>query len=199
VNGVVLMIVAGVVLIASNLQQKTQVILMPDINGQVGQAEVISDGGSQVLSEAGQMTLVKGRSATPSEVRVLNQKTVESMFSAALAVEPLPPEKFLLYFLPDSDQLTQESLELIPQVIASIDERKSSDVGIYGHTDRLGSEAYNLTLSIQRTLAVQAILANQGVRPDDMETASHGEGNPLIDTPDGVAEPRNRRVEVIVR
>lgn len=198
-NGVVLMIVAGVVLIASNLQQKTQVILMPDINGQVGQAEVISDGGSQVLSEAGQMTLVKGRSATPSEVRVLNQKTVESMFSAALAVEPLPPEKFLLYFLPDSDQLTQESLELIPQVIASIDERKSSDVGIYGHTDRLGSEAYNLTLSIQRTLAVQAILANQGVRPDDMETASHGEGNPLIDTPDGVAEPRNRRVEVIVR
>ena len=121
------------------------------------------------------------------------------MFSAALAVEPLPPEKFLLYFLPDSVQLTRESIELVPQVIASIEERKSSDIGIYGHTDRVGSETYNLTLSMQRALEIQSILASQGVRPDHMETASHGEGNPLIKTPDGVSEPSNRRVEVIVR
>ena len=198
-NGVVLLIVAGVVLIASNFQQKTQVILMPDSDGHVGQVEVISDGGSQVLSAAGQMTVVKGRSASPTAVSVVDQKKVASMFSAALAVEPHPPVKFLLYFLPDSDQLTEESLELMPQVIAAIDERKSSDVGIYGHTDRLGSDTYNQTLSMQRALAVQAILVNQGVRPDDTETASHGEGNPLIATPDGVAEPRNRRVEVIIR
>ncbi len=38
-----------------------------------------------------------------------------------------------------------------------------------------------------------------GVDPKGIRTTSHGEGNPLIPTKDNVAEPRNRRVEVIVR
>ena len=96
-------------------------------------------------------------------------------------------------------ELTPESLQMIPQVINTVSERDSLDIGIYGHTDRVGSETYKQTLSMQRAFAVQAILVDEGVSYDDTETASHGEGNPLIDTPDGVAEPRNRRVEIIVR
>ena len=198
-NNFVVIAVACVILFIAGCGHKTQVILMPDSDGHVGQIEVVTDGGSRLLSEAGQMTVVSDRSRPPSEISVLDQTTVENMFSEALAVEPLPPEKFILYFLPGSDKLTPGSLKLIPQVISSIRERKSLDISIYGHADRVGSEAYNLTLSVQRTLAVQAVLANEGVNPDNMETASHGEGNPLINTSDGVAESRNRRVEVIVR
>lgn len=198
-NNFVVFAVAIVIFCVAGCGHKTQVILMPDADGHVGQVEVATDGGSQFLSEAGQMTVVSDRSKSPSEISVLDQTTVENMFSEALAVEPLPPEKFILYFLPDSDKLTLDSLNLIPKVITSIRERKSLDISIYGHADRVGSAAYNLTLSVQRALAVQAVLVNEGIKPDNMETASHGEGNPLINTLDGVAEPRNRRVEVIVR
>ena len=43
------------------------------------------------------------------------------------------------------------------------------------------------------------ILIGLGVGPDIIRIFSHGEGNPLIPTPDDVPEPRNRRVEVLVR
>jgi len=39
----------------------------------------------------------------------------------------------------------------------------------------------------------------KGVSPDHIEINYHGEANPLVKTEEGVAEPRNRRVEVTVR
>jgi outer membrane protein OmpA-like peptidoglycan-associated protein len=39
----------------------------------------------------------------------------------------------------------------------------------------------------------------RGVDGKIIEVANHGKGNPLIPTPDGVAEPRNRRVEINIR
>jgi outer membrane protein OmpA-like peptidoglycan-associated protein len=52
---------------------------------------------------------------------------------------------------------------------------------------------------MKRARAVKTLLEEEGVDFERLETDSHGEGNPLIETADNVAEPRNRRVEVIVR
>jgi outer membrane protein OmpA-like peptidoglycan-associated protein len=46
---------------------------------------------------------------------------------------------------------------------------------------------------------VAEFLVSRGVDPIILEITSHGEGNPLIKTPDGTAEPKNRRVEIVVR
>jgi outer membrane protein OmpA-like peptidoglycan-associated protein len=46
---------------------------------------------------------------------------------------------------------------------------------------------------------IQVLLIRAGIDPNVLHTAFHGEGNPFIQTPDNVAEPRNRRVEVIIR
>ncbi len=186
-------------ILAAGPGEKTKVILMPDADGHVGQVEVITDGGKQLLTEAGQMTVVKDSAKPPSAVALVEENEINAIFSSALNMEPLLPEKFLLYFLPDSNELTPDSIAILPKVIASINQRDSSYISIFGHSDRVGSEEYNHQLAKKRTLAVRQLLEDRGVVNKKMETVSHGEGNPLIKTADGVAEPRNRRVEVIVR
>ncbi len=178
---------------------KTQVILMPDSDGHVGQAEVITEGGRQLLTESGQMTTVKDSSKPPSDVAMVDQAEIAESFSEVLAIEPVLPEKFLLYFLPGSNELTKASIELLPKVIDTIKERESSYISIFGHSDRVGSEESNIKLSTKRAIAVRQLLEELGASVANIETASHGEGNPLVKTADGVAEPRNRRVEVVVR
>ena len=192
-------VAAVVALVLAGPHDKTQVILMPDADGHVGQAEVITEGGRQLLTESGQMTIVRDGSKPPSEVAMIDQEEIAGAFSEVLAVEPVLPEKFLLYFLPGSNALTKDSIALLPKVVDAIQERQSSYISIFGHSDRVGSEEYNIKLSTNRAIAVRQLLEELGVSITNIETASHGEGNPVIKTADGVAEPRNRRVEVVVR
>ena len=178
---------------------KTTIVLMADPDGHVGQVVVSTEGGSQTLSEAGQTTQVTSAEKAPTAVKTLSDDQVARMFVEALAVEPLTPKKFTLYFKPGGIELTPDSVALLPEVVAEIVRRKSADIGVHGHSDRVGAKAYNDQLSLQRAQAVRELLVEQRIDSDLIETASHGEGNPVVPTADNVAEPRNRRVEVVVR
>ncbi len=68
-----------------------------------------------------------------------------------------------------------------------------------GHADRSGSDAYNLRLSQRRADAVAAELVRQGVNRNDIGIQAFGESRPLVPTADGVREPQNRRVEIVLR
>jgi outer membrane protein OmpA-like peptidoglycan-associated protein len=72
-------------------------------------------------------------------------------------------------------------------------------VRIVGHTDSTGSDAVNNPLSLDRAQAVRDYIAARGVAPSRVETAGHGEREPVAsnDTEDGRA--RNRRVEIFLR
>jgi outer membrane protein OmpA-like peptidoglycan-associated protein len=196
---VIWLVAVAIAVIASGPGEKTQVVLLPDIDGHVGQVEVSTLGGKQLLTEAGQMTVVTDGSKPPSAVTTVDERDISAVFSGALDVEPVLPEKFLLYFKPSSSELTSVSMALLPQIAAAIEKRNATYVSIFGHSDRVGSAEYNIQLSTKRAMAVKGLLSDQGVVVENMEIASHGEGNPLIKTPDGVAEPQNRRVEVVVR
>jgi len=96
-------------------------------------------------------------------------------------------------------QVTPESARLIDSILSATEKRNSSDISVVGHADTAGDEDYNLKISQRRALAVGSLLVEQGVQRDFIRTTSHGEGNPLIKTEDNVSEPRNCRVEVVVR
>jgi outer membrane protein OmpA-like peptidoglycan-associated protein len=72
-------------------------------------------------------------------------------------------------------------------------------VRIVGHTDSTGSEAINNPLSLDRAQSVRDYLATRGIAPSRVETAGHGEREPVAsnDTEEGRA--RNRRVEIFLR
>lgn len=177
----------------------TNVVLIADPDGNVGQVTVTTPAGEQTLSEARQSTTVVTSSKAPEPVLVLDQTEIDDTYGRVLMSLPEPVETFVLYFEAGTSNLTPESSPVPEQVIASITRRHSTDVRVYGHSDRVGAPDLNQRLSMTRAEAMRAILVNMGVSEKIIRTSSHGEGNPLVPTADEVPEPRNRRVEVLVR
>ena len=124
---------------------------------------------------------------------------VEAQFGAALAAQPSRPESFTLYFVEGSDQFTDESKQVLAGVLAEIAKHEVPDIVVVGHTDSVGSNATNDVLALRRAETVRAMLIGQGLAPASIVAVGRGKRELLVPTADGVAEPRNRRVEIVVR
>jgi OOP family OmpA-OmpF porin len=70
-------------------------------------------------------------------------------------------------------------------------------ITVLGHADSVGSERYNLGLSLRRADVVSRALIVAGIAPEQLGIAAAGETKPRISTNNGIAEPQNRRVEVL--
>ena len=68
-----------------------------------------------------------------------------------------------------------------------------------GHADTSGTQRYNQDLSRRRAQAVASELVRLGVPREAITVQAFGESRPLVPTGDGVREPQNRRVEIVLR
>lgn len=187
----VILIVLSLLVLAGCGQK---IVLLPDLDGEVGEVVVTARTGEiVVLDQANQA--VTGA----DQVSVLTDAQIQSTFGEALAAQPIPTARYILYFLRDSDTLTEKSVKLFPDIMRSYAIRHSTDVSVIGHSDMVGDKDYNYRLSVRRAEKVKQMLIDNGMDTAAIETISHGEENPLVPTPDGKAEPRNRRVEVRIR
>lgn len=178
---------------------RQSIVLVPDPAGHVGAAEVHTAVGTQVLQKSGDMTRTQGASAAPSAPTTAEAAFLDSTFGEALAVEPPPAQTFTLLFENGSAVLRADSLGQLDEIATASHRRMAVRVSISGHTDAVGSDKLNDALARARAEEIKQQLLQRRVDPALISTSSHGKGNPLIPTPDGVAEPRNRRVVVIVR
>ncbi len=123
---------------------------------------------------------------------------VPETMSATVAVAPPAPQSFTAFFAFDSDALDAPATEAIAAAARAAASGAKVRVVVHGHADRAGAKPYNMALSRQRALAVSRALAEHGVAPDRITIGAYGETRPRVATPDGIREPRNRRVEVTV-
>ena len=186
-------------LLITACSSKIVVVLVPDPDGSVGRITVSNQAGRVEIFTSNQAATIKDRDTAPSPPVNMEQKEIDSLFSEALAIQPIPPIHFMLYFERNSIQLKSESTKVLSSIILSIRRRDSAHISVAGHTDTLGEKAYNLDLSKRRALAVRDLLIRRGVKKGHIETTFHGEENLLIKTKDNVASPKNRRAEVVVR
>lgn len=176
---------------------RATVVLLPAPEGQANAVVVTPKGGDPLTLDKTGMAVDVSTLTTSSYA--LSETGIQQRFSNTLTALPEPPERFLLYFHSGTTKLRDDSRPLLPKVLQAIKDRQSTDVSVVGHADREGNRKWNFTLSRMRAQAISAQLRQMGVGKELMEITSHGEENPLVPTPDGVSEPRNRRVEVIVR
>jgi outer membrane protein OmpA-like peptidoglycan-associated protein len=174
-------------------------ILLPEPDGGVGQITITNSSGTQVLNQSRQGSTVLGTAGAPSRPFVVEDAQVQQTFGRTLNALPPEPVHFVLYCKDDSDDLTAESLALLPQFFRTVRDRSPADISIVGHTDTRGERDYNYKLGLRRANKVADLLATQGVDKNALDITSHGENDLLVPTRDQVAEPRNRRVEIIVR
>jgi outer membrane protein OmpA-like peptidoglycan-associated protein len=174
-------------------------VLLPEPDGSTGQITISTPSGQQVLTQSRQASTVAATGGAPGSPVVLEDTQIQQVFGNALAALPPEPVHFILYFKGDSDELTPESLALLPQFFRTVRDRSPVDVSIVGHTDTRGERTYNFQLGLRRANRVADLLAAQGVDRNTLDIDSHGKDDLLIRTGDQVSEPRNRRVEIIVR
>jgi len=186
-------------LLLSGCAQKTTVVLLPDPNGKVGHVTVSNDAGTMDITREREATTVEGRESLPTSPTILSKQVIDAYFSPVLAALPMQPVHFILYFKSESTELTSESAKTLPEILSCIQSRSSQDISVIGHSDTAGDRQYNLQLSRGRASAVSRILIAKGVDSTSIRSTSHGEMNPLVKTADNTHEPRNRRVEVVVR
>lgn len=105
---------------------------------------------------------------------------------------------FMVFFDWDKSDLSPAALDTIQRAAAAYRTKGGAQIKASGHTDRSGSEAYNMGLSLRRANAVKDALVRAGVRGTDISVVGLGESQPLVRTADGVREAQNRRVEIVI-
>jgi outer membrane protein OmpA-like peptidoglycan-associated protein len=174
------------------------VVLLPDADGKTGRARVVNEFGATDLTNPRQAASVTAE-RRPGPAMTMSEAELNRVFSGALAALPEPPKYFTLYFQFDTDQLTEQSRALLPQILRTVKERSMPEVTVVGHTDTTGTPRANIELGMKRAATVRNILIKAGLDASLVEVTSHGETDLLMRTPDGTPELHNRRVEISVR
>ena len=112
---------------------------------------------------------------------------------------PAMPKTFIVFFDWDKSNLTDEATGIVAAAAAYAKKHGAAIIEATGHADRSGSATYNMGLSARRADSVRAKLVELGIPTTEISVAAKGETDPLVPTEDGVREPQNRRVEIILK
>ncbi|MDP1966213.1 MAG: OmpA family protein [Reyranella sp.] len=118
--------------------------------------------------------------------------------AAAPPPPPPAPPSYMVFFDWDRSNLSAQALNTIQQAATAYKTRGGARITATGHTDTSGPEAYNMALSLRRANSVKDALVKEGVPATAITTVGRGEAGLLVQTGDGVREPQNRRVEIVV-
>lgn len=98
----------------------------------------------------------------------------------------------------DSDRLTEEAKSILDQVAETLKAYQDISVEIAGHTDAIGTDAYNLGLSERRAISVKNYLTTRGIEAQRMTPNGYGESQPIDTNDTEEGREKNRRVELRV-
>lgn len=98
----------------------------------------------------------------------------------------------------DKAVVKPEGRKRLDELVASIASVNVDAIIAVGHTDSIGSDAYNLKLSMRRAEAVKAYLVSRGIAPDRVSIDGKGERQPVADNRTREGRAKNRRVEIEV-
>ncbi len=152
--------------------------------------------------------------STRAKVRIgsnddLNHSILVGLRYAFNAAPPPPPpapipqqataRTYLVFFDWDRADLTDRARQIIAEAAQATQRVQTTRIEVNGYTDKSGTARYNAGLSVRRAQNVAAELVRQGVPRQAITVQGFGESNPLVPTADGVREPQNRRVQIILR
>jgi outer membrane protein OmpA-like peptidoglycan-associated protein len=129
---------------------------------------------------------------------------IQFKFGAPEVAPPPPPPavappSFMVFFDWDRSNLSAQALNTIKQAAGAYKTKGNARITATGHTDTSGPEAYNMALSLRRANTVKDALVREGVPATAIAVIGRGEAGLLVKTADGVREPQNRRVEIVIQ
>jgi outer membrane protein OmpA-like peptidoglycan-associated protein len=101
-------------------------------------------------------------------------------------------------FETNKSTLRSEHFLTLNSIVEYLHLHSERSVRISGHTDNIGKEANNLTLSRQRADVVAEYLINKGINIKRVETAGLGSAKPIAENTTDQGRKKNRRVELLI-
>ena len=175
----------------------TKVTLLPQADATKSSVLVTSGKSVQLLISAYQQAI--GQEDKALTLSLTNATEVQKAYPQLFAVLPAPAMKYTLNFLPGGTTLTADSQAQLPAILSDASKRPGSDIVVTGHTDSTGALLANDALSLQRAKVVVQLLIDSGAAASRIEAVGRGKRELLVPTADDVDEPKNRRVEIVVR
>ena len=124
--------------------------------------------------------------------------TAQAAYVPPPAVAPMAaPKSYLVFFDFNKSDLTPQAVSIVNQAAANAGPAKVTQLTVTGHTDTVGSDAYNMRLSRRRAESVAAQLEKDGIPSSEIQIVAKGKRDLLVPTADGVKEPQNRRVQIV--
>lgn len=120
--------------------------------------------------------------------------------AAAPVVEPVPVATLMLEgvnFDFDKAVIRPQDYAILDQNIVALKEWGDVDVEVAGHTCNIGTDEYNLGLSLRRAEAVRNYLVSKGVSADRLTVRGYGESRPAASNATREGRAQNRRVELV--
>jgi iron complex outermembrane receptor protein len=114
-----------------------------------------------------------------------------------VAAAPSVPHSYLVFFDFNKSDLTSQAVSIVNQAAANAGPAHVTQLTVTGHTDTVGSDAYNMRLSRRRAESVAAQLEKDGIASSEIQIVAKGKRDLLVPTADGVKEPQNRRVQIV--
>jgi len=118
----------------------------------------------------------------------------------APAAAPPPPAQhnFIVFFEFDRATLTDEGKKVVEAAAEYAKTHGTASIDLSGYTDTVGTASYNVGLSKRRADTVTRYLEQLGIPQRAIKEAWYGKEHLRVPTPDGVREPQNRRVEIVM-
>lgn len=156
--------------------------------------DVTSSAGNAGSFNYGSHAIMAGLRFAFAEPKPAPQAVVETPMPAT----PDLPRTYLVFFDWDKADITPEASAIIKTAAANANEMSVVRLVLTGHADTSGPQGYNMALSKRRADVVSAAFANMGFKQGEISVLAKGETEPLVATGDGVREPQNRRVEIVM-
>lgn len=177
---------------------KTTVVLLD--SGKSQNAIIVANKtGETKLDKVGNYVNLKDKVSVVSPVKMMSKDELNDRFSKVLATEPLKPLTYIVYFKPNSTELTEASKLIFSKALKSIESRSPCMVDIIGHTDTTGSATLNAKVSLKRAESIKLLVEKSKIKILSLVAKGYGEEDLLVQTKDNTAEAKNRNVEIFIK
>lgn len=162
-----------------------------------GQEENWKDSGGAICKDEFLKAMAELEGKLGPQPAAPQQPQSEGLFDVD-ASKPMAAENamYLVFFNWDKQDLGAGALSVLDAVASEVKKNPPQAVIVVGHTDTSGPKTYNQRLAFKRANAVKDALVQRGVNGALVQVDAKGETELLVQTPDNVREPANRRVNI---
>jgi outer membrane protein OmpA-like peptidoglycan-associated protein len=143
---------------------------------------------------------IKVAQTTPSPPPSEATTTTATVKAGNMKQDPMIIEKVTLHFAFEfnSSDLDDPTEAFLDELALTLKQDENLKLNIEGHTDNVGSDKFNLKLSLKRADVVKSLLIKKGISAERLHTEGKGMREPLNDNLTVEDQAKNRRVEITV-